>query len=204
MQYLWKLHPLFTWVNDKAGLLYGRGEAPIVGLPDVLKPSETIFIVTGSIPNMKSTPLVDEWFGLLYENGKYSATLSMSEVLKKTNFRSVSIPNTNALTEADIQAAAALRPDVVKNARSYLHEHYLRYQAQMNPLLDEEIDKLAELETRHKDYQISLFESERKRSEQERMVDELFNKFINWVTDTLSIQNNPYIRIVTVLKGVSR
>jgi hypothetical protein len=36
------------------------------------------------------------------------------------------------------------------------------------------------------------------------MVDELFNKFTNWVTDTLSIQNNPYIRIVTVLKGVSR
>ena len=56
----------------------------------------------------------------------------------------------------------------------------------------------------HKDYQLSLFESERKKSEQERMVDELFEKFINWVTDTLTIQNNPYIRIVAVLKGVAR
>ena len=204
VQYLWKLHPLFTWVNDKAGLLYGRGEAPIVGLPDVLNPSETIFIVTGSIPNKKSTPLVDEWFGLHYENGKYTGSLSMSEVLKKTNFRSVNIPNTNTLTEADIQNTAVLRADAVEHAKAYLHEYYLRYQAQMNPLLDEEIDKLAELEERHKNYQLSLFESERKRSEQERMVDELFNKFTNWVTDTLSIQNNPYIRIVTVLKGVSR
>lgn len=42
---------------------------------------------------------------------------------------------------------------------------------------DEELDKLAELETRHKYYQLSLFESERKKSEQERMVDELFDKF---------------------------
>ena len=49
---------------------------------------------------------------------------------------------------------------------------------------------------------MSLFESERKRSEQERMVDELFNRFTNWVTDTLEIQDNPYIRIVAVLEGI--
>ena len=81
---------------------------------------------------------------------------------------------------------------------------YSRYAGRINPLLDEELDKLAELEGKHKDYQLSLFESERKKSEQERMVDELFDRFISWVTDTLSIQNNPYIRIVTVLTGVSK
>ena len=25
-QYLWQMHPLFTWVNDKAGLLFDRGQ----------------------------------------------------------------------------------------------------------------------------------------------------------------------------------
>lgn len=204
VQYLWKLHPLFTWVNDKAGLLYGRGEAPIVGLPDVLKPSEMIFLVTGSIPNKRSTPLVDEWFGLLYENGSFKGSLSMNEVLRKTNLRNTNIPNSNALTGEDVQQAAELLPDVVEHAKEYLHGYYLQYEKRINPLLDEEIDKLAELETKHKNYQLSLFESERKKSEQERMVDELFDKFTSWVTDTLSIQNNPYIRIVTVLKGVSR
>ena len=204
VQYLWKLHPLFTWVNEKAGLLYGRGEAPIIGLPDLLKPTEIIFIVTGSIPNKRSTPLVDEWFGLSYENGVFKGSLSMNEVLKKTRLRSTSIPNSNALTEADIQEAAALLQDAVEHAREYLHGYFQQYQSRMNPLLDEEIDKLAELEAKHKDYQLSLFGSERKKSEQERMVDELFDKFTSWVTDALSIQNNPYIRIVTVLKGVSR
>ncbi len=57
VQYLWKLHPIFGWVNDKAGLLYGRAEAPIVGLSGGMAPSETIFVVTGSIPNKKSTPV---------------------------------------------------------------------------------------------------------------------------------------------------
>ncbi len=204
VQYLWKLHPLFTWVNDKAGLLYGRGEAPIVGLPDTLKPTETIFIVTGSIPNKRSTPLVDEWFGLSYENGVFAGSLSMNEVLKKSSLRSTNIPNSNVLTEDIVADTAKLLPDVVEHAKEYLHGYYRQYEDRMNPLLDEEIDKLAELETKHKVYQLSLFESERKKSEQERLVDELFDKFTTWVTDTLTIQNNPYIRIIAVLKGVKK
>ena len=204
VQYLWKLHPLFTWVNDKAGLLYGRGEAPIVGIPDLLKSSETIFIVTGSIPNKKSTPLVDEWFGLVYENGKFRESLSMNDVLKRTNFRNINIPNSNALTEESVHEATNLLPDVVEHAKEHMRLFFRQYSDRINPLLNEELDKLAELEDKHKDYQLSLFESERKKSEQERMVDELFEKFTNWVTDTLTIQDNPYIRIVTVLKGVSK
>lgn len=204
VQYLWKLHPLFTWVNDKAGLLYGRGEAPIIGLPDVLKSTETVFIVTGSIPNKRSTPLVDEWFGLIYENGSFKGSLSMNEVLRKTNLRNTNIPNCNALTDADVQKASALLPDVVEHAKEYLHRYFQQYETRMTPLLDEEIDKLVELETKHKNYQLSLFESERKKSEQERLIDELFDKFTSWVTDALTIQNNPYIRIVAVLQGMAR
>lgn len=83
-QYLWPLHPILSWVNDKAGLLYGRGEAPIMGIPGMLDEGELIFVVTGSIPNLKSTPLVDEWFGLLYQNGQYAKTLAMDEVIQKT------------------------------------------------------------------------------------------------------------------------
>ena len=101
-------------------------------------------------------------------------------------------------------AAEGLLPNVVEHAKEYLDGYYQGYLSSMNPLLDEELDKLAELETRHKDYQLSLFESERKKSEQERMVDELFDKFTAWVTDTMTIQNNPYIRIMVVMKGVTR
>jgi ATP-dependent helicase len=49
-----------------------------------------------------------------------------------------------------------------------------------------------------------LFEHRRKLEEKERSVDELFDRFTNWVTETLTIQNNPYIRVVTVLMGVSK
>ena len=204
VQYLWRLHPLFTWVNDKAGLLYGRGEAPIIGIPDNMVDSEMIFIVAGSIPNKRSTPLVDEWFGLAYDYGRFIGSMSMSEVLRRTGLRNANIPNINKLIDKDLREATVLLPDVVEHAKDYLQGYYKQYEERMTPLLDEEIDKLAELETRHKEYQLSLFESERKKNEQERMVDELFGKFEEWVTDALTIQNNPYIRIMAVLKGVTR
>ena len=87
----------------------------------------------------------------------------------------------------------------------YLEEHYRKYQAEMNPLLEEEVDKLIGLQEKHKEYyQHTLFEQERRLKEQERRVEELFDQFMKWVTETLTIQNNPYIRIVAVLMGVSQ
>ncbi len=35
---------IFSWVNDKSSLLFGRGEAPIISLPNKMKSGEIIFI----------------------------------------------------------------------------------------------------------------------------------------------------------------
>ena len=203
-QYLWSLHPIMTWVNDKAGLLFGRGQAPIIGLPGKLAAGEIIYIVSGSIANMKSTLLVDEWFGLLYHGGKFVKALSMNEVVQATGLSGANIPNTNCIGAAEISIASSLLEDVVAEAKTYLGGYYKKYEQKMNPLLDEEVDKLIELQNKHHEYyQLTLFEQKRKLEEKERSVDELFDRFTSWVTDTLTIQNNPYIRIVTVLMGVS-
>ena len=202
-QYLWPLHPILSWVNDKAGLLYGRGEAPIMGIPGMLDEGALIFVVAGSIPNLKS--LVDEWFGLLYQNGKYIKTLTMDEVIQKTKISNMSIPNTKSIGEIEVSTANNLRESVVAEAKTYLEDCYKNYENKISPMLNEELDKLADLETRHKEYyQMTLFDKERKLQEKERSVEVLFNQFTDWVTETLTIQNNPYIRIVTVLMGVSR
>lgn len=204
-QYLWKLHPIMTWVNDKAGLFFGRGEAPIIGLPTKLSEDEALFIVSGSMPNTKSTPLVDEWFCLRYLGGAYQGVMTMDEMVQRTGLRSALIPNTNAVTDQEIERARMLLDDVVLRAKDVLHSRYLAYQDRINPLLNEEIDKLIGLQNKHhRYYQMTLFEQERKLEEKERSVDDLFESLIRWVTDTLTIQNNPYIRIAAVLTGVAR
>ena len=204
-QYLWKLHPIFAWVNDKSSLLYKRDEAPVIGLPMNLCANERIYILNGSIPNMKSTPLVDEWFGLLYQNDKFVKVLTMNEVLQKTSLSRERIPNTDCIGEAELSAASRLLDDVINQANVYLGQCFEQYQKVMSPLLDEEIEKLIELQVKHKEYyKITLFEQERKRKEKEREVDVLFEEFTTWVKETLTIQNNPYIKVVAVLMGVSQ
>ena len=114
-------------------------------------------------------------------------------------------PNTGSIGDAEITTASSLLQDVVTHAKVHMDEHYNKYQREISPLLDEEVDKLISLQERHHQYyQMTLFEQERKLHEQERRVDELFDQFTNWVKETLTIQNNPYIRVVAVVMGVSK
>lgn len=58
-QYLWKLHPIFNWIEDKAGVFYKRNEIPVLGLSNGLRANEIVYIIAGTIPNRKSTTVVD-------------------------------------------------------------------------------------------------------------------------------------------------
>lgn len=201
-QYLWPLHPVFDWVNDKAGLLFERGEAPLIGLHGRLPANDCVFIVAGMVPNRKSTPVVDEWFGLHFSDGRYVGQLSMEEALMKTDFRRTDIPNPNAIPEERRKAAQALVKLAVAQANHFLLQRCVQYRREIDPKIYDELDKLAELATRHKQaiVQLSLFE--RARSEKEREVDRIFEEFTNWVKDTLEIQDRPYLRIIAAFVGV--
>ena len=201
-QYLWKLHPIFDWVNDKAGLLFKRGEAPLSGISGSLARNELIYIVSGIIPNRKSTPVVDEWFGLHFINGTFSGVLTMEELITKSRYGRNDVPNRNLLNEDDIGMAEALLPCVIAEAQKVMSQKSTEYRTRISPQIDEELDKLIELEGRHKEViqQLSLFESVKSRRERE--TEELFNRLSDWVKDTLEIEDKPYLRVIAVLKGV--
>ncbi|WP_419885745.1 DEAD/DEAH box helicase [Paenibacillus sp. B-A-8] len=201
-QYLWSLHPIFGWVNDKAGLLYGRNEAPLIGIPQSITDSDYIFVVAGTIPNRKSTPVVDEWFGLHFSRGKLVEELSMKQVIAMTGLHKDKVPNSNNVPVQRKHEAESLLQTVVDEARKVFNRYCENYQKEVSPQIDAELDKLIELEDKHKVYQLSFFENERKKSEQERKVERDFERFTNWVKDTLEIENNPYLRIIAVLTGV--
>ena len=97
-QYLWSLHPIFEWVNDRAGVLYGRQEAPLLGMPSIDE-DEFVFIMAGTTPNRKSTPVVDEWFALHYRNCEFVQELSMDELMKRTRLQEGRTPNLNDIQE---------------------------------------------------------------------------------------------------------
>jgi hypothetical protein len=128
----------------------------------------------------------------------------MNEVLAKTRLSRSDLPNQKLISTEQKDAATSLLQTAVTDAKGVLARHFKEYIDAINPKIDAEVDKLTELEGRHKDYQLSLFEDERRKSEKERMVEKLFKDFVSWVKDTLEIENNPYIRVIAVLTGVNK
>ncbi|RKM63017.1 DEAD/DEAH box helicase [Butyrivibrio sp. XB500-5] len=206
-QYLWKLHPIFNWIEDKAGVFYKRSEVPVLGLSNSLATDEMIFLVAGLIPNRKSTTVVDEWFGVSYKSGQFSRILSMSEVLQKTHMN-VKASNTQKVSEQQIEKGQALLSDVIAHAQKLMADKCAEYKEKTDPYVYEEMERLEQLKARHKEAQLSFADLgvkgfERKKSEKEREIDNIFENFMDWEKDTLEIEENPYIRIIAVVTGVN-
>jgi len=201
-QYLWKIHPIFNWLNDKAGLLFARNEAPLIGINEQLQKKELIYIVAGTIPNRKSTPVVDEWFGLHFNDESYIEELTMEQVINKTGFGKKELPNRN-IVSPDLQKLAEKNLlKAVDQAYKVFNHCYKVYEDKINPLVYEELEKLEGLKQKHMSYQMSLFENERRKNEEERRIESLFDTYVDWVSDTLEIEDSPYLRVMAVLVGV--
>ncbi|MGN0419098.1 MAG: DEAD/DEAH box helicase [Acetatifactor sp.] len=204
--FLWKLHPLFSWINDKAGILYRRGEVPFIALADGVSSKEMLFIVEGQIPNRNSTSVVDEWFALSYVDGKYSGVLTLPEVIGKTHLTTDKLPNHKAASAEAVAFGESLLPDVVNNTNKIMEGKYQEYKDRTDPYIYSELERLEALKEKHKDAQLSIFDllgQQRKKSEKEREIDEMFKAFYDWERDSVEIKNNPYIQIIAVVTGVN-
>lgn len=196
-QYLWKLHPLLGWIADKASVQqFARDEAPIVAC-DRIAAGQVIFLVSGTIPNRKSAPVVDEWFGVDCQSGATSI-ISFDKVREITRIDDDHIPNRYDVSQEELIFAEDLLESVVEAARFYLQGCYEEYRGRMKPEIDAEIEKLSALEQKHMDRQMSLFSEGRKLTEAQRRIREMFESYTEWVTDTLEIQDRPNIRMMAV------
>ena len=208
VHYLWKQHPIMQWANDKAGQFFGRQEAPLVTLAHGISPEEMYFVIAGLIPNRRGTPLVDEWFVLRYSQGKYQETISMEELIKRTGFGSDTLPNIGAGSDMDIVPVENLMPDAIERAKEFMDRSYHAYKDFSNEQVDAELDKLAKLEKRHKEHikvkyeQMSFIGKERRKDQEDRKIEEIFQEFVTWVTDSMEIQQESYLRVIAVFQGV--
>lgn len=202
-QYLWPMHPIFDWINDKASILFGRQEAPVIGIPSTLQKGECIFLMAGTIPNRKATPMVDEWFGIQFINGHFAGLMTMEEVLAKTKIDQHDIPNHNLADQKTIDDFKRLLPVAVQQANQFMLQNLKAFRDKMNPKINEELAKLSSLKDKHRKYiQLSLFEQERRKEQEMRRVDEIFTYFNNWVRDTMELEDKAYIRVIAVIVGV--
>lgn len=92
--------------------------------------------------------------------------------------------------------------DAVNNTNKIMEGKYQEYKDRTDPYIYSELERLEALKEKHKDAQLSIFDflgQQRKKSEKEREIDEMFKAFYDWERDSVEIKNNPYIQIIAVL-----
>ncbi len=208
VQYLWRQHPIMQWAGDKASQFFGRQEAPLVGIL-TLEKGEVIFCMAGTIPNRRSAPLVDEWFGLRFMNGHFDRLMSMEELIARTQFDHSDRPNAGKLTEEDVRSVSVLRSEAVAQAKLVMAEAAQAYLNGPYGKIYPEMEKLEGLKARHKAHleekyeQLTFFGKQKQKDAEQRHIEQIFDIFFEWVRESMEIEaDHPYIRIVAAFTGV--
>ena len=205
--YLWRLNPVVGWLNDRMLALFGRHEAPVLaGLPG-LEPEETVFVLSGLVPNRKSHPLVYEWIGVRFRGGAFDSLVPFDDLLEWTGLDREAIPNRGL--PADVESLGELLPIAVGRARTHFVERRKGFEDDVNVKLEEEYRDLERLKRRRlerlrravdRSAQAELFKRAREEKGQ-REIEQLFNDYLEWVEDTMTTEKSPWIKVICVMTG---
>ncbi len=203
IHYLWHHNPVVEWINDKVVAGFGRHEAPVLSLQGVLLPEETVFILSGLIPNLKGHPLVHHWFGVSFDHTAFKKIEPFEALLKRTGLRDTSFPNRE--DTIDMEPIRALLPETVQQAKIYMSQKRNAFEENINEKLNHHLKALERLKGRHHE-QLELFYMGKKqlskKEQEKREINRKFDEFITWVEETMTTEDNPFIQVIAVLKGV--
>ncbi len=206
---LWEMHPVLTWLSDKAQCAFSRHQAPALTLPS-LPNGDALFLISGLIPNRQGHPVVNRFFGIRFSQGKFSASLDLDQVLALTQIGTKSFSNRGETF--DLKPLQSLLPDAVKAALSEISRCRNDYETQMQPRLLGIYERLKDLKKRRlgsaeRQYLLPglpahLTSANQQRFEESsREVEKIFKAHQDWVRDTMTTENSPYLRVVAVFAG---
>ena len=202
---LWEQHPVAEWINDKVLSAFHRHEAPVLNIPGSLKASESIFVVSGLVPNRKSHPLIHRWFGMRFRGDKFEEALDLDDMIRITGLGQSALANPD--DDIDVTPLAALLPTVVTKSREIMTEARQRWETSNNPKLEDHLKRLEGLrKRRHVQLELDFGEQlsplrQNRRDNQRREIDTLFNEYKKWIKETMTTEDKPYLRIAAVLWG---
>jgi hypothetical protein len=204
VEYLWPLHPLLEWLNDRNLFRFGRHQAPVLALPKGLQPQEAVFIFFGNYPNHRGAPLLTRWISVCFQGQAYDHSESLAETLQRTGLGQQPIPNRGQLK---LEALMGLRELAVQKALGYLRQEQQQFNAQLQPQLAEQLQRLEHLRERHyQQLDLGLSDSpqppnkqQQKALYQKRQIDGYFEDYRRWVKSSMTLENDPFLKLVAVL-----
>lgn len=204
---LWDQHPAVEWINDKVLSAFRRHEAPVLTIPGSLKAKESIFLVSGLVPNRKSHPLIHRWFGMRFRDHEFEEALDLDDVIRITELGERTLANPGG--DVDVAPLVDLLPVVVAKAREMMTDARQGWEKHNNPKLKEHLSRLEGLrKRRHVQLELDFGEDlslvrRNLRDNRRREINSLFDEYLEWIQETMTTEDKPYLRIVAVLWGGS-
>ena len=207
VHFLWRFNPVVGWLNDRMLAAFGRHEAPVLaGVPN-LDADETVFVLSGLVPNRRSHPLLYEWIAVAYRGARYEAVVPCEDVLARTGLGREEIANRGR--QADIDALQHLLPDAVAKAREWVVARRRDFEERINEKLNREmaaLEKLRVRQLRQLDLQLERSDQSEtfKRAREERGrrdIETIFDEYLEWVQETMTTEPQPWIKVVCVMTG---
>ena len=218
--YLWRLNPVVGWLNDRMSAAFGRHEAPVLAGVPGLAPDETVFVLSGLVPNRRSHPLVYEWIGVAYRGGRFEALVSFDDLLARTGLGRGPVANRGPATNhgpaanggqlpTNLDALQHRLPEAVAKAREWVIGRRNAFEKRINDKLDRAVAALDELKARRlRQLELQLAGSgqaeafKRARAERSRHeVEEIFDEYLEWIQDAMTTEPRPWIKVVCIIIG---
>ena len=206
-QFLWALSPISDWVEMKAStVLYGRNEAPIIGIQNGrLAMEDTIILLTASIANNRAIPVINEWVGVRYRGGSFAELMTIEDVWKVTGYRGeyhasagkelyINKVSYDSLSDGQQRRAHELLPDAIQRIGEQIRSDEQRYKKEAERHIDAQIDRIIRWRDGRK-----LIDTH-----SERESDQIFNEYEQWVHDSYETAGEPVIRVAAAFTGAQR
>jgi ERCC4-related helicase len=207
VHYLWSLHPLMRWLSDRVLNAFGRHAAPILHLGDRLAADEHIVLIHGGFPNRRGQLLVHDWVGIVLHGNQVHEQLEWGALQQRLNLHPRSIPNRGH--ESDNHALQRLLPLAVDAAHERLMQRKQAFEDERRQPLAEQRQRLEQLKGSHEQQlELDLESSNqadaikrKRRQEQQSHIDRIFKDHRDWLDNTQSLEDKPYLQVVAVFTG---
>ena len=209
VQYLWRLNPVVKWIDDRMLSTFGRNEAPVLAGVPGLAANEVVFVLSGLVPNRKSHPLVYQWVGSVFLGKRWETCVPFKEIRERVGLGTRQLANRGH--QANLGTLRELQPEAVLRARAWVRDRSKEFEDEINDKLQRELDELEALKKRQLKHVWRAVEGSRQAeaiklgrvNRKENEIEDLFESYFDWIQDTMTLEDQPWLKVMCVLTGVS-
>ncbi len=204
IHYLWEQNPVLEWATDKVMAAFNRHEAPVMRIDEKLGNDETVIVLSGLIPNRKGHPIIHRWVGVNFKGGNFTHIESFEKLVLRLELNTKRFSNPGH--EIDVCQFKKFLPVAVNEFKGWMSDIRNDFQTETSLKLEEKLNELKKLKSKKYeqlefDFEGSRLSETRKKQDIEtgqRKINSEFEEYQDWIKDTMTTENQPYVQVVAV------